>query len=471
MRNVLKGSFYNLVGLSFPIIVAFFCIPILLKNLGVEKFGILTLIWAFVSYFGLFDGGVSRALIRFYVKLKNENKIKELIELTSETLSFLFYFGVAFSILLFLIVILALKLTESQSVHTYSLLLFYVCISIPFILLTSGCRSILEAEDKFLILNFIRLPMGLYTFIAPTLATLYFSQDLEVIAIILTVGRIAFYYLHRFIVNKIIEIRRVRLFTFKKIKPLLVDGGWMALSNIVSPLMGFIDRYIIGLLISTAAVAYYVTPMEIVTKIWILPGAITAVLFPLFSSSNNITNSQKLYEYSLSIVIRLCLPVCLFIFLFSEEILSWWISVEFSVNSHWILAILAIGILINCSAHIPFTLAQSRGLSRSTALIHLVEFPFFVVALFIFTDNYGLQGTVYVWLARIVIDTALMFFIVTSINLKNIFIISLLLEVILISFFGALLKNNDNFYALFFLMFSYVAFTFVFLLKRFRVEE
>ena len=32
-----------------------------------------------------------------------------------------------------------------------------------------------------------------------------------------------------------------------------------------------------------SAVAYYVTPYEVVTKLWMIPGALAAVLFPAFA--------------------------------------------------------------------------------------------------------------------------------------------------------------------------------------------
>ncbi|MFS6652683.1 hypothetical protein WHK00_14665, partial [Staphylococcus aureus] len=39
-----------------------FTIPYLIKQVGVEAFGVLTLIWALIGYFSLFDFGLGRAL-------------------------------------------------------------------------------------------------------------------------------------------------------------------------------------------------------------------------------------------------------------------------------------------------------------------------------------------------------------------------------------------------------------------------
>jgi O-antigen/teichoic acid export membrane protein len=52
----------NLAGSGLPMAVAFFTIPVLIRELGTERFGLLALIWASVGYFGLLDLGLGRSL-------------------------------------------------------------------------------------------------------------------------------------------------------------------------------------------------------------------------------------------------------------------------------------------------------------------------------------------------------------------------------------------------------------------------
>ena len=58
----------------------------------------------------------------------------------------------------------------------------------------------------------------------------------------------------------------------------------MTVSNIVSPLMVTLDRFLIGALVSVTAVAYYATPYEVITKLSLIPGALMGVMFPAFST-------------------------------------------------------------------------------------------------------------------------------------------------------------------------------------------
>ncbi|MEO6877016.1 MAG: flippase, partial [Gemmatimonadaceae bacterium] len=61
-RSLARNSVLNLVGQIGPLIVAVFSVPILVRGLGVDRFGILTLAWAAIGYFSLFDLGLGRAL-------------------------------------------------------------------------------------------------------------------------------------------------------------------------------------------------------------------------------------------------------------------------------------------------------------------------------------------------------------------------------------------------------------------------
>ena len=67
-----KNTLWNLFGSSLPLITAVLCIPYCLNNLGGEAFGVLTLIWALVGYFSLFDLGAGRALTYEISRLQND---------------------------------------------------------------------------------------------------------------------------------------------------------------------------------------------------------------------------------------------------------------------------------------------------------------------------------------------------------------------------------------------------------------
>ena len=62
-------------------------------------------------------------------------------------------------------------------------------------------------------------------------------------------------------------------------------GGWMTVTNLVSPIMVYMDRFLIGSLLSIGAVAYYTAPFDMVTRLLLVPGGIAGVLFPAVAVS------------------------------------------------------------------------------------------------------------------------------------------------------------------------------------------
>lgn len=86
INTVLKNSIWNLMGLVFPLFSAILAIPILIKNIGSESFGILSLIWVFIGYFSLFDLGLGRAVTKLVSELDHRNSLTALQSLCMTSL-------------------------------------------------------------------------------------------------------------------------------------------------------------------------------------------------------------------------------------------------------------------------------------------------------------------------------------------------------------------------------------------------
>ena len=62
--TVARHTGWNLVGQLLPVVVALVTVPLLIRLLGLERFGFLSVAWALVGYASLFDFGIGRALTR-----------------------------------------------------------------------------------------------------------------------------------------------------------------------------------------------------------------------------------------------------------------------------------------------------------------------------------------------------------------------------------------------------------------------
>ena len=154
----------------------------------------------------------------------------------------------------------------------------------------------------------------------------------------------------------------------------------MTVTNIVGPLMVYLDRFLIGALASMTAVAYYTTPYELVTKLGIIPVALVGVLFPAFSTTfaHDRSYTTQLFSQGVKFIFLGMFPVILLIVTFANEGIYLWLGAEFAQNSSYVLQWLAAGVFINSLAQVAFAMIQGAGRPDLTAKLHLLELPFYL---------------------------------------------------------------------------------------------
>ena len=411
--KLLRHTFFNLIGLGAPLLLAVVTIPVLIHELGPSRFGLLTLIWAVVSYFGLFDLGLGRALTQqLAVVFANQDhqKIGPLVGTATVLMALL---GVVAGVLMAAAAPWGVGLIHDVPDRQEAInAVFAMALAMPFIVLTSGFRGILEARHAFEIVNLIRLPMGVLTFLGPLLVVRYGSAPrLDHIAWVLVAGRVIACVVHSYYAWRVLPKDSSAIaFRIDLLKPLCVSGGWMTVSNIVGPLMGYLDRFVVGAFASAQALAYYATPQEIISKLSIVPSALMAVLFPQFAQINKSFSQTTIetLERAASVTIALCTPAFLLIALFSNELLSTWIDLRFAQSAAGILALMASGMLINSISFIPLTWLQATNHSKKVALIHVIELPLFCLLLWVGLREFGIEGAAAAWVVRILVDACLL---------------------------------------------------------------
>tara|TARA_R110002124_G_scaffold101462_6_gene249039 strand:+ start:620 stop:1867 length:1248 start_codon:yes stop_codon:yes gene_type:complete len=389
-----------------PILFGIYAIPVLIAELGLAKFGVLSLLWAISSYFGLFDFGLGRAVTQRLMLALSEKQTELLGVIIGTSSALLIALGLMAGIGMasnatFLAQQISTPLIQPEVENS----IFWMALSMPAILLTTGYRGILEAAGQFGIINLIRVPMGIYTYMAPVVGVWLGYSSLGDIALILAIGRFAALIVHGFFgLRAFHNIRGHGSFHLEMAKALLKFGGWLSVSNLVSPLMSYIDRFLLATIISTTAVSYYVTPQELVLRIGIIPAAIAAVIFPALAATRDTNNLKaNLVQYSLAIG-AVMLPIALLFIIFAHLIIELWITKEFADTAAPVLQILAVSAFFSGLAQVPFSLLQSQARADITAKLHLIELPLYVGLLYLLTDLYGIKGAASAWAIRIGFD-------------------------------------------------------------------
>ncbi|HEY2545233.1 MAG TPA: flippase [Candidatus Acidoferrum sp.] len=412
-RLLARNTVWNLIGNGAPLIVAVFAIPILIRDLGKDRFGVLALAWALIGYAGLFDAGLGRALTQLVSKKLGAGEEHEVPTLVWTSLVLMLGLGVLGTAVILVIspwlVGHALKIPEALQPET--LRTFYLLgLSVPVVILTTGLRGMLEAHQRFKLVNALRIPTGIFTFVGP-LMVLPFSRSLVPVVGILIVGRLASCLAYLWACFRVVPELRTRVaWHGPSAGPLLRFGGWTTVSNIVGPLMLNMDRFVIGALVSATAVAYYATPYEVVTKLFVISGAISGVMFPAFSLTGAMDRhrSSALYRRAIIFMLAVLLPVTGILLLGSKASLSLWLGADFAMHSYVVAEFLLVGTFALAMASLPFVLIQGLGRPDIPAKLNLLEIPFYAAGLYWLIERYGVTGAAAAWMLRAAVDAALL---------------------------------------------------------------
>ncbi|HJU09678.1 MAG TPA: flippase, partial [Candidatus Binataceae bacterium] len=394
---------------GLPFSIALIAIPRLVHSLGTDRFGLLTLVWIVIGYFGIFDFGLGRALTNSVAHHLGRGEDRAIGPLVWTACILMMAIGCLGAIVLAglsqWIVLSILKIPVG--LRREALKSFYLfSLSIPVVIGSSAFRGVLEAYQRFSIAIAIRSPMSIYSFAAP-LAVLPYSHSLVPIVAVLVIGRFVGFAVHACVcIANFPTLLPILQWRSDVVRPLLGFGGWMTVSNVIRPLMAEMDRFLVGALVSVKAVAFYATPYDLVTNLSVIPNAISAVFFPAFTTAlvTDPEHARRLYRRSLWWAALIMAPITITILLTASPALKFWLGADFAAHSTAVLRILTVGIFLNSFAYIPFALIQGAGRPDWTAKLHLLELPPYLILFWILTGRFGIAGTAIAWSIRATVD-------------------------------------------------------------------
>lgn len=407
--NLARNTAWNLVGMCAPMVVALFAIPMLVDGMGRDRFGLLTLIWMLVGYLGVFDLGLGRALTQTVAQRLGEGRLIEIPGVFWSALGIMSGLGALGSVAVWMaapwLAQSALNIEpalQSETMRSFRA----VALGLPILISVTGLVGTLEAFQKFKLVNTIRIPTGIFTFVGPLLV-LPFSSRLSSVVLILLAGRLVEWIIF-FVscINTIPGVLGSSQPAQRNLGGLFKFGSWMTVTNIVSPLLLHVDRFLIGGLRTVGEVAYFATPAEMVVKMLILPRAWVTVLFPSFAGGyrQRPQETSALFIRSYRYLLLGLFPIVAGVVALAPEFLNLWLGPEFGLSSSPVMRLLTIGVFLHSLAFVPLSLLQAVGRPDYSAKLALVELPIYIAVSCLLIHQFGIVGAATAWLLRAGVD-------------------------------------------------------------------
>jgi O-antigen/teichoic acid export membrane protein len=413
-RSVRRNTILNMAGFGIPLVVGLAVMPTITSHLGPARFGLLGLTLALLEYSTLFNLGLGLATTKHVAEglAKGDGRVSELVAGSVIGQVVLGVIGGAAFVLL--APFLAERLfVIPANLHAEAISVFRLLgLMIPATLLLVGLRGVLEAAHRFDLSNAVRIPSSLASFIIPAVAVSNGFTLVDVM-VMLVITRFVFcgvmlVAVHRAIPSLAWHVPR----DWAVFRPLVAFGGWLSVSNVVSPLLVYLDRFFLGALIGVAAVGFYSAPFDGVIRLLIVPGAMVAALFPSVSGLNATRATGELHAlYAAAvrnILLILAVPAAVIV-LFGPELLRLWLGDSFARESGRALQILAAGVLINGLAHVPSAFLAAVGRPDVSAKFHVLELLIHVPLAYWLIRSFGISGAATAWTLRVTLDALLLF--------------------------------------------------------------
>lgn len=409
-RRLVSGIAWNALGRGLPLLVALALTPVLVHQLGIERWGIFTLALALIGVFGILDLGVGPALTRALSERIGAGERDGEAELVAAAIAALGAISLVFTAIAwsFVPALVTRVLNVPDALEAEAIAAMRVLVaSAPLVVVNAALWGVLAAHQRFRAANLVTIPVAILYYLGPVLALMAWNS-LVAAMLALVACRLANTLSYAWLVRPVLgPISRAR-FSASAVLPLLRIGGWITLANAAAQALNYADRFMVGALLTLSAVAFYATPLDLVMRFWILPVAVAQALLPALASSFRAMPEETvaLLRRGVLLIAAIVLPAACAIVLGAYPALRLWLGREFADGGAGVLRILGVGILFNCLAFAPGSMLEAIGRPDLLARFTLAQAVLFVPFSALMITHFGIEGAAVAWALRAAVDCA-----------------------------------------------------------------
>jgi O-antigen/teichoic acid export membrane protein len=414
--KIARNSVIALLAVILPAMVALFAIPVSLRVLGPESFGIISLTWIFLNYLTLTDLGMSKAIVLEFGSRADDAALPRIVG-TSVLMTVMSSVFLAAATITWFPQYAARFFAQTPSQHDQiSTVVAGALVALPLIAPSLSFRGALEALGEFSYVHSATAITGSIILLLPATAGVSgWSLTSVVIGMfvarsLLTVALAARLYCR--IKRPLRSYASVRKDLARSMASF---GGWVTAGDIVGPLITGAERVVVSAILGLQAVGFYSSVYEAVFRLAIIPAAISGALFPVLAGRYGDPEGRESTTSYDSARIYTAMGLAVIVVLFgalSPEGVQLWLDQQTSGIVEPVILWLLVAVMANGLARLPATLLHSARLSRPVSLTLVGELILCVPSLVLATRIFGLQGAAAVVALRGLVDLGVLHYLV-----------------------------------------------------------
>jgi O-antigen/teichoic acid export membrane protein len=397
----------NFAGRFITAILSIIFVPIYLRYLSVEMYGIIGFFASIQAFLFLLDGGISPTLNREVARLSAfPEKARELRDLSRTLEVFCWSSGLlACIIALTASPIAAQYWLKSENIPPEMIREALMIASVTFafqwaIGFYSGGMYGLQEQKLLNIVNVILALLRSFgaffvlAFVSPTIRAFLLWQ--------LATTIINCFLLALFFWRKLPKTIERPHFKLDLLKEVWRYAAGMAGTSIVVLVLTQTDKIILSKMLTLEDFGYYSLAVTLAgTGIGVIVGSIQTTYFPQFSqlvAQNKINELRELYHRACQVMSFFLIPIVSVLAFFSYEILLVWTGKpEIAEKTYILLSLVAIGTGLNGLMHLPYYAQLAFGITKIGFWQNVIAIIFLIPVMIYATLYYGAVGGALSW--------------------------------------------------------------------------
>lgn len=406
MSILKKNIAANLVGSIWQSFISLAFIPLYIKFMGIESWGLIGIFATLQTMFGLLDMGLSSTLNREMARLSvlphKEQEMRDLVR-TLEVL----YWSVAVFVGITVVALSpfiahhwvnAGQLSPKTIEQALLIMGFVIALQMPVGFYSGGLMGL----QKQVLLNTINVGIStlrgagavlILWLVSPTIQVFFLWQ--------IIIGITNTFFLVLFLWRKLPLSDNKAVFQKPLLKGIWKFAAGMSGISILAVILTQLDKIILSKMLSLEMFGYYMLASVVAMSLGRLFTPVFYSIYPRFTqliSMGDHEGLKQLYHKSCQFMAVLILPVAIVIALFSHEILLIWTQNQATADKTYLLvSILICGTALNGLMNPPYALQLASGWTRLPFYANLISVILFVPLIIYMTTCFGAIGAAIAW--------------------------------------------------------------------------
>lgn len=381
-------------------------IPLYIKYLGIEAYGLIGIFAILQACLTLLDLGMTPTLNREMARYTAGEHSRQVINDLLRTLEVICFFVA--SIIVFLILISAKWLSSdwlkvsNLPIEQVRYAISIMGLVVAFRFIESLYRGALLGLQRHVLFNVVNSFMstlrnlgvlGVMVWYSPTIEAFFFWH-----AIISILTIVVFkIFLHQLISHQEVKPK----FSFEVLKGVWRFAGSMILTSLLSLLLLQTDKILLSRLLSLESFGYYTLAASVAGVLYMLASPVSQSFYPRFTELVVKKQTDLLietYHGACQLVTVIIMPIAFLLLFFGKSILLLWVNDPTLVMRIYpIVVLLVIGAALNALAYIPYMLQLSYGWANFAVVLNSIAVLILVPSFILITPIYGVLGAAAAW--------------------------------------------------------------------------